>query len=151
MLIHPLDMETSLKTNDRRIADIQAVHALWQDIGENNTAHIADDPELLRSVMAGLDYLVLRREQVSPVVGAVSIMDCMRGLAKIDSLAINRMHRGKGYGAQLARRAVEHCVERQYETVMVTAMPSSRRIFDSLGFEPFETHDSGNTTMFLDL
>lgn len=151
MFIQPLDMETSLRANDPRVTDIRAVHALWKDIGDDNTGYIADNPELLRAVMSGLDYLVLRADEMSPVVGAVSVMNCTSGLAKIDSLAVDRLHRGRRYGSKLAGRAVEHCVQREYDSITVTAMPSSRQIFDSLGFEVYETHDSGNTTMFLDL
>lgn len=73
-------------------------------------------------------------------------------IAKIDSLAVDpNHHRSKArYGSQLAQAAVKFCWENEYNTILTTAMPSSRGLFERIGFEVYETHDSGNVSMFLD-
>ena len=151
MLIESLDMNTPLRIDDARAVDIQAIRDLWQSIGDDNTSAIRSDAELLRTLMSGLDYFVLRRNVGLRVIGAVSVMDCTRNLAKIDSLAVHYEHQGNGYGRELAKRAVDHCVDNGYHGIITTALPSSQRIFTGLGFETCDVHRSGNATMFLDI
>lgn len=102
-------------------------------------------------MMAGLDYLVLREDKNQAVVGAVSVMDCKRGIAKIESLAVDELFRGRGNGSKLAGAAVQHCSDQGYSTIHTIAMPSSYRIFDKLGFDVDTKYDSGNMHMSIDL
>lgn len=150
MSITLFDMETPLNAADPRTEDIFAISGLWRQIGDDNIDAITHDPETLRSVMAGLDYLVLRND--SPrLIGAVSVLNCGQGLAKIDSLAVHPEHQGQGYGYELARSAVKHCVTHGHEQIITHAKPAAQHLFDSLGFETYEVHETGNATMFLDL
>lgn len=151
MAIEYFDMDTPLAPSDARADDILAIHDLWGQIGDDNADALLGDPEGLRTILAGLDYLVLRRDDTPHIIGAVSVMDCQRGLAKIDSLAVHPAHHRHGYGRQLVERALKHCKDSRFDTVTATAMPSSLQLFESCGFEPYERHESGNTTVFLDL
>ncbi|HMR72957.1 MAG TPA: GNAT family N-acetyltransferase [Candidatus Saccharibacteria bacterium] len=150
MSITRFDMETRLKAADPRTEDIFAIGDLWRQIGDNNIDAITHDPETLRSVMAGLDYLVLRDDSCR-LIGAVSVLDCRQRLAKIDSLAVHPEHQGKRYGYELARSAVKHCVTHGYEQIITHAKPAAQKLFNSLGFETYEVNKTGNATMFLDL
>ena len=150
MSITPFDIETPLKRGDSRAEDIVAISDLWQQIGDGNIDAIVHDPETLRSVMAGLDYLVLRDDSCR-LIGAVSVLDCGRNLAKIDSLAVHPEHQRQGHGYQLARSAVKHCVTHGHEQIITHAKPAAQKLFNSLGFETYEVNKTGNATMFLDL
>ena len=86
MVIEQLDMDTPLMPGDTRTDDVLAIHDLWRQIGDDNTDALHGDSEGLRALMSGLDYLVSREQNLARVIGAISIMDCGRGLAKIDSL-----------------------------------------------------------------
>lgn len=151
MTIELFDMTTPLGVSDARTADILAVSELWNSIGDSNTEAIAHNPETLRGLMDGLDYLVMRDTDSPRLVGAVSVMDCQRGLAKIDSLAVMSEFQGQGRGRRLACAALQHCTDNGFKEVATVAMPSSQRLFTSLGFEIFEMYDSGNASMFKDL
>lgn len=110
MAVEIFDMETPLGSDKNRADDVVAIADLWRQIGDDNTSSIIDDPELLRSLMAGLDYLVLRHPETTRPLGAVSVMNCRRNLAKIDSLAVHPEHQHQGHGHTLAESAIRHCV-----------------------------------------
>lgn len=150
MHISAFDMETPLNTADPRAEDIFAISDLWRQIGDDNLDAIAHNPETLRSAMAGLDYLVLR-DNSPRLIGAVSVLDCRRKLAKIDSLAVHPEHQGQGYGYELARSAVKHCVAHGHKQIITHAKPAAQNLFGTLGFETYEVHETGNATMFLEL
>ena len=151
MVIEQFDMDTLLAPGDTRTDDVLAIHDLWRQIGDDNTDALHGDSEGLRVLMSGLDYLVSREQNLARVIGAISIMDCGRGLAKIDSLAVHPDYRHRGLGLALARGAIEHCVARGYAEITTTAMPSSQALFTRLGFETYEVHTTGNASMFFDI
>ena len=136
---------------DTRTDDVLAIHDLWRQIGDDNTDALHGDSEELRVLMSGLDYLVLREQNPSRIVAAVSVMNCRERLAKIDSLAVHPDYRHRGLGLALARGAIEHCVARGYAEITTTAMPSSQALFTRLGFETYEVHTTGNASMFFDI
>ena len=125
-----------------RYDDLLKIDELWRLIGNTHTDFVRDNPETLRSVMDGLDYLVVR-DGNRQIVGAISVLDCKRGgLFKIDSLAVDPLERGKGYARALARGAKE---------IFTWALPASQPLFSSLGFEVYETNDDGDASMFLEI
>lgn len=149
MSVEVFDMETPLGFADTRTHDVEQIRELWSQINIlGNKAH-RRSPEELRVLMSGLDYLVIRKPQTTRIIGAVSILDCNRGLAKVDTLAVAPAEHRRGHGRTLAQSAIKHCVDRGYKNITTTAMPSSKNLFASCGFEAYEAHDSGNTTMFL--
>lgn len=151
MLISHFDVTRSMDGDRGQLRDVLDIDRLWRLIGEVTSDSPELDPRLIQSIMSGLDYYVARRSEAGRVIGAVSIMDCTRGLAKIDSLAVDPESQRRGTGQKLAERALYHCVEGDFSTVTVAAMPSSKKIFERLGFEVFEAYDTGNFSMFRDL
>ncbi len=151
MSIEAFDMSTPLAPKDARTNDVLAIHRLWRQICDDNTEYIDNDPCLLQGAMSGLDYLVLRERRLPRILGAVSVMDCGQVLAKIDSLAVDPEYHRLGYGHALAESAIQLCSDNEKETIIVTAMPSSEKLFTDFGFEAYEVHDTGNVTMFLDI
>ena len=145
MYIEHLDVDQPLAGNPQLAEDILALARLWRQIGN----HPEDDPESLQSCMRGLEYYVSRSPSAE-LIGAVSIMDCKRGLAKIDSLAVLPQYQGRGHGRALVRAAISHCFDRGTTQIMTTALPAAQPVFASLGFETFEMYETGNASMFLD-
>jgi len=150
MLINRFDIAKPIN-DEGQLRDILGINRLWRLIGDDDFDRPELDLGIVQAVMIGLDYYVARWRMGGRIIGAVSIMDCTRGLAKIDSLAVDPENQRNGVGQGLAERALEHCVEGDFSTVTVTAMPSSKKIFERLGFEVFEAYDTGNFSMFRDL
>ena len=154
MAIELFDMSTPLTNGNPRAGDIQAIESLWRLIDNDNPGHMDENPEMLRLLMSNLDYLVLRNDKQS-VIGAVSIADCSKNkyglnLAEIASLAVHPDYQRKRYGSKLAASAVHLCWEKGYQEIITTAMPSSKGIFERLGFKVYETYESGNASMLLE-
>lgn len=151
MTIEQFDMSQKLDAD--RARDVLAISDLWRQIPTDAEMVLDDaqDPETLRRLMAGLDYFV-KRDDGLWVIGAVSVMMCGSGLAKIDSLAVKPEHQGKGHGRELARRAVVYCDEARCVEIVTRAMPAAQPIFSQLGFRTIEPEaSSGDATMYLSL
>lgn len=126
-------------------ADVTAIMKLWRQIADDEPSV---DTETSRMIMEGLGYHVVRSN--GQIVGAVSVMDCTRGLAKLDSLAVYPEHRGRGYGTKLASAAIKYAFANGSQSVLTLALPAAQSIFKSLGFKDIEVYDSGNALMVLD-
>lgn len=155
MIIGRFNMDTPLATLDaNRRHDIDTIVSLWKQIGGGNTEQVEHDTEFMRSIMSGLEYIVAREpiDDRQKIVGAVSVIDCSNRLAKIDSLAVSPDYQrsSRRYGSKLAETAVDLCWSQGFKQITALAMPSSRKIFSRLGFEPENVYDSGNALMFLD-
>jgi|GEM_PF-6620138 len=150
MAIEEFDMTQQLDA--QRTRDVLAISELWKQIPTNAEMVLdgSKDPETLRRLMAGLDYFV-KRDDGLWVIGAVSVMMCGFGLAKIDSLAVDPEYRGQGYGTELARRAVVYCDEVGCDEIETRVTPAAQPIFSQLGFSTIESEASGNATMYLGL
>ena len=151
-VVSKFDMKTPMDPYDHaRYDDLLKIDKLWRLIGNTHTDFVLDNPETLRSVMDGLEYLVVR-DGNKKIVGAISVLDCKKaGLFKIDSLAVDPPERGKGYARALARGAIELCVDRQAKKICTLALPASQPLFSSLEFEVYETNDDGDASMFLEI
>lgn len=154
--IEQFDMSVPLTLeNMTRWDEVLRIDALWNEIGDTRTEFIRDDPEALRQMMSGLDYLVMRHslsDTSDRIIGAVSVMNCRRGgLFKIDSLAVDPAERKKGYATALAKSAISLCRRQNAQTINVLAVPESRLLFEKLGFSVDRVYGSGNTQMSLDL
>ena len=151
-VVSKFDMKTPMDPYDHaRYDDLLKIDELWRLIGNTHTDFVLDNPETLRSVMDGLDYLVVRDDS-NQIVGAISVLDCKRGgLFKIDSLAVDPHERGKGYARALARGAIELCMDRQAKKICTLALPASQPLLSSLGFEVYKTNDDGDASMFLEI
>ncbi len=151
MSVEIFDMETPLNHADSRAQDVLQITELWSQINVLGNRIHKLPPEEIRTLMSGLDYLVIRKPTTTQIIGALSVLDCNRGLAKFDTLAIAPAEQRRGYGRTLTQSAIEHCADSGYKNITTTAMPSSKKLLASLGFEAYQTHDSGNTSMFLKL
>ena len=151
-VVSKFDMKTPMDPYDyARYDDLLKIDELWRLIGNTHTDFVLDNPETLRSVMDGLDYLVVR-DGNKQIVGAISVLDCKKaGLFKIDSLAVDPPERGKGYARLLARGAIELCARRRAKEIFTWALPASQPLFSSLGFEVYEKNDNDNASMFLEI
>ena len=151
-VVSRFDMETPMDPYDHaRHDDLLKIDDLWRLIGNTHTDFVRDNPETLRKVMDGLDYLVVRDDS-NQIVGAISVLDCKKGgLFKIDSLAVDPHERGKGYARALARGAIELCMDRQAKKICTLALPASQPLFSSLEFKVHETNDDGDASMFLEI
>ena len=151
-VVSMFDMKTPMDTCDHaRYDDLLKIDELWRLIGNTHTDFVRDNPETLRSVMDGLDYLVVR-DGNRQIVGAISVLDCKRGgLFKIDSLAVDPPERGKGYARVLVRGAIELCMDRQAKKICTLALPASQPLFLSLEFQVYKTNDDGDASMFLEI
>lgn len=148
MPIYPFDMNKPLQPRDPRSQGVTEINNLWRLIGDPHTEYVEDNPEQLRLALSRAAHFVVRAAQNEPIVGAVSVEECNFGLGVIQRLAVDPEHQGNGYGLDLARRAVSHCVNREFEGVRVEALPSSRGIFSSLGFRVYQ-QGSDRDIMFL--
>jgi N-acetylglutamate synthase-like GNAT family acetyltransferase len=146
MAIEAFDMSRLLTGDSAFGDDLLAIARLWAQIG----GPLQKDPEALQQSMKGLDYFVARHRTKQRIIGAVSVMDCREGLAKIDSLAVAHTHQGRGYGYALVQTAVRHCFQNDFELITVLATPASQGVFGACGFEVDEVHRTGNATMYLD-
>ena len=151
-VVSKFDMKTPMDPYDHaRYDDLLKIDELWRLIGNTHTDFVRDNPETLRIVMDGLDYLVVRDDS-NQIVGATSILDCKKdGLFKIDSLAVDPPERGKGYARALAREAIKLCMDRQAKKICTLALPASQPLLSSLGFEVYKTNDDGDASMFLEI
>ena len=151
-VVSRFDMETPMSPYDHAMPDdLLKIDELWRLIGNTHTDFVRDNPETLRKVMDGLDYLVVRDDS-NQIVGAISVLDCKKGgLFKIDSLAVDPHERGKGYARALARGAIELCMDRQAKKICTLALPASQPLFSSLEFKVHETNDDGDASMFLEI
>ena len=151
-VVSKFDMKTPMDPYDHaRYDDLLKIDKLWRLIGNTHTDFVLDNPETLRSVMDGLEYLVVR-DGNKQIVGATSVLDCKKGgLFKIDSLAVDPHERGKGYARALARGAIELCMDRQAKKICTLALPASQPLFSSLEFKVHETNDDGDASMFLEI
>ena len=90
-------------------------------------------------------------EQENKLIGVATIApegEEMSGQPTIVALYVVTEFRGKGYGGQILRKAVERCVERGFDKVRMDVMSSNaKKITDKLPKElqeKIDMHDLGN-------
>lgn len=90
-------------------------------------------------------------EKGEELIGAATIApegDQHSGQPTIVGLYVAPEHRGKGYGGQILRRAIEKCIERGFEKIRMDIMSlNAKKIIEKLPDElkkKIDVHDLGN-------
>ena len=68
------------------------------------------------------------------LVGIVSLITDVSGVAEIRDLVVKPAHRGKGYGRVMLKQIVSLARRQKIRKVFVLAFPRYRKLYESLGF-----------------
>jgi GNAT superfamily N-acetyltransferase len=157
MSIERLDMSRDIKEDSDYIHDVEDTYALWYEITKQVKPRarplILPPPAAIEYSMRGLDHFVERAN--SPcIIGAVALLSVQRpdvNMMKIDTIAVHPDYQRRGIARSLAERSVEYAKETGHTQLISHALPTSRHLFETLGFEPYEENTKGAMGMFLDL
>lgn len=111
----------------------------------SDSVHTITEEELNTLLSSSQSHLyVLESDGQFIGMTTLCLYQCPTGWkAWIEDVAVDRNHRGKGYGKLMVRKAMEECKNRGNVTLMLTSRPSrivANQLYQSLGFEKRETN-----------
>ncbi len=128
---------TPLQQSDQKDVITFVNHLLEKEFGGSFHHLEADDLDNLMDAYNGKRDLFLVLKSDNKVIGTVAIKEDSKEVGLLRRLFIDPEYRNKGYGKMLVQKAIDFCIENNYEMISFRGnnqMDQAIRVIEKFGF-----------------
>lgn len=124
-----------------QLADVFDIRRRTEIDGKQVSSRMEFDEEY------GQEYYYLLASENGTPIGTVRVNFNNTNFGKIERVSVTSKYQHSGYGTKLISAAEDWLLEKKFNHVVITSLPSAKGFYEKLGYKETKTVDAPNRTL----